>query len=102
MHTSGTTNLGGAATVEVTTASAWVVGFSAGLTPPTTVPGFSGLLEIDPTTLQGTVGGIGAASPVVPIPNQPSLAGLNLFMQGVVLNTSNALEFRNLTGIHVW
>ena len=64
----------------------------------TAVPGL-GLLRIDPqsigASLLGTTGQDGRCSFAVPLPLQPSLAGLEVYWQGVVV-TANGLR---LTGL---
>ncbi len=97
----GVTQNGSTPTFEVQTSLLWVVGFATALQAPAPVPGVSGNLRLDPTTLITTVAGVGNTSLPIVIPANPALAGFEFFAQGVVW-TGSALEFRNVSGMLVW
>jgi streptogramin lyase len=102
VNTTGTTNLGNTATIDVQTGSLWVLGFAeALLLPGVPVPGLVGILKLDPTSIAGTLSGIGPASISLPIPNDPGLVGYDLVMQGLIF-TGTDLEFSNISGVKVW
>jgi streptogramin lyase len=102
VETFGVTAINNAPTVQVQAAPStlWVVGYALALTTPTPVPGFGGLLRIDPTTLVNTTAGVGNNSTPIPVPNDPTLAGFEFFVQGVTVGAT--LDFQNVSGIRVW
>ena len=79
----------------------WVVGFALSTIPPTPVPGFGGVLQLNPGTIVTTSAGVGNASLPIAIPADPSLAGFEFFAQGVTLGATG-FDFQNLTGMLVW
>lgn len=97
----GVTQNGSTPTFEVKSALLWVVAFALSTIPPTPVPGFGGVLQIDPTTIVTTSVGVGNASLPIAIPADPSLAGFEFFAQGVTLGASG-FDFQNLSGMLVW
>jgi hypothetical protein len=101
VHTAGTTQIGNTPTIEISSTALWVLGYAAGLVPPTPVPGFSGKLLLNPGLLLTTSTGIGSASIPLAIPNTSTLQGYELFLQGIVL-AGGVIEFRNLTGLKIW
>jgi streptogramin lyase len=99
----GVTMNGGVPTFGVQAAPVlWVVGYAGALLPaPTPVPGFGGLLAIDPSTLGSTTAGVGSASLPFPIPANPALINVEVFAQGATFNGAG-FDFENVTGLKVW
>ncbi|HEX6813664.1 MAG TPA: hypothetical protein VF384_18740 [Planctomycetota bacterium] len=99
----GTTQNGSTPTFEViaTPATLWLVGFALAEIPPTPIPGFGGVLQIDPLSLVLTSAGVGNASLPIVIPADPTLAGFEFFAQGIAFN-GLGFDFKNFTGMKVW
>lgn len=99
----GVTVNGGTPTFEVRAgAILWVVGFAGALLPaPAPIPGFGGLLAIDPGTLGNTAAGVGSASLPIAIPANPALIDFEFFAQGVTFNGAG-FDFQNVSGLKVW
>ncbi|HZN39025.1 MAG TPA: hypothetical protein VFD82_09485 [Planctomycetota bacterium] len=97
----GVTQNGNTPTFEVKSTALWIVGFALSTIPPTPVPGFGGVLQINPGTLVTTSAGVGNASLPIAIPADPSLAGFEFFAQGVTFG-GTGFDFQNLTGMLVW
>jgi streptogramin lyase len=97
----GVTQNGSTPTFEVRTASLWIVAFALSRIPPTPIPGFGGLLQLDPTTIVLSSAGVGNGSLPIAIPPDPALAGFEFFAQGVRFN-GVGFDFQNLTGMLVW
>jgi len=95
----GPTNTGSTMSFDIQAgpATVWAVGFSFTLIPPTPVPGFSGLLRIDPTVLIQTNIGVGNQS--IPFTLLPSWLGIEAYVQGLDLST---FTFLNTSGIKIW
>ncbi|MCU0867534.1 MAG: hypothetical protein MUC36_27450 [Planctomycetes bacterium] len=102
VETFGTTAINSTPTVEVQAAPStlWVVGYALALTAPTPVPGFGGLLRLDPTTLVNTTAGVGSNSTPIPVPNDPTLVGFEFFVQGITVGAT--LDFQNVSGMKIW
>ncbi|MBM3961267.1 MAG: hypothetical protein FJ306_05100 [Planctomycetes bacterium] len=99
----GSTQNGATPTFAITAPSTqlWVVAFSLGLVPATPVPGFGGVLRIDPIQQVFSAAGLGSSSVPIAIPSNPGLVGFEFFAQGVTFN-GVGFDFRNLTGMLVW
>lgn len=95
----GATSTGSTMSFDIQAAptTAWAVGFSFTLIPPTPVPGFGGLLRIDPTILIQTNFGVGNQS--IPFTLLPSWLGIEAYVQGLDLST---FTFLNTSGIKIW
>ncbi len=101
VDTTGSTQIGSTPSINVKGGSAWAIGFSDGLVcPGIPVPGFLGSVML--TNLITTIGGIGAVSTPLAIPNNAALQGQQLHLQGVIVTAALQLEFRNVTGIVIW
>src|SRR5690606_25682232 len=67
---------------------------------PIAIPGISGRLRLDPTTIAGVVGPIGVPGGVsLTVPSDPALDGARLFAQAIVGTT--ALAFTNEVGVQL-
>jgi streptogramin lyase len=102
VETFGVTAINDTPTVQVQAAPStlWVVGYALALTTPTPVPGFGGLLRLDPSTLVNTTAGIGNNSTPIPVPNDPTLVGFEFFVQGITVGAT--LDFQNVSGMKIW
>jgi len=97
----GVTVNGGTPSFEVKSTALWIVAFALSTIPPTPVPGFGGVLQVNPGSVVSTNAGVGNGSLPIAIPPNPALAGFEFFAQGVTFN-GVGFDFQNLTGMLVW
>lgn len=97
----GVTQNGSTPTFEVKSTALWLVAYALSTIAPTPVPGFGGLLKVNPGTVVLTTAGVGNASLPIAIPADPALAGFEFFAQGVTFN-GTGFDFKNLSGMLVW
>jgi streptogramin lyase len=97
----GVTVNGGTPSFEVKSTALWIVAFALSTIPPTPVPGFGGLLQVNPGSVVLTTAGVGNGSLPIAIPPNPALAGFEFFAQGVTFN-GVGFDFQNLSGMLVW
>ena len=97
----GVTVNGGTPTFEVKSTALWIVAFALSTIPPTPVPGFGGVLQVNPGSVVLTTAGVGNGSLPIAIPPNPALAGFEFFAQGVTFN-GVGFDFQNLSGMLVW
>ena len=95
------TQNGSTGVFQVQTPLLWIVGYATSLFPPTPVPGFGGLLRIDPGTLALTSAGVGNTTLPIAIPANPGLIDFEFFTQGVTFNGAG-FDFQNVSGMKVW
>ncbi len=106
-QTTGITQVGNTPTVDVTTPAGtfWVMAFGFDLVATGmgyTDPAFTGEFFLEPSLiLPVNLSGVGSTSIPFPIPNDPSFAGLEFFMQGVYIGGAGN-GFTNVTGLLIW
>lgn len=105
VDTTGNSGLGGTVSINVRQnagVDVWVTAFANDvLATPTPVPGFGGVMQIDPTTVALITAGTGTNSTPLTIPTTPNLIGSCLFIQGAYLNGST-FQLGNLSGVAIW
>lgn len=107
VNTTGISSIGNAPSFDSQAAPTtfWLLTFSFGLVAPgtgITLPGFGGEMLLDPVLgLGATVSGLGSSSLPLPIPNDPSFQGIEIFAQGFAA-TGAVVQFTNVTGVKFW
>lgn len=99
----GVTMNGSTPTFEVASPAAqlWLVAYSVALITPSPIPGFGGLLGIDPAGVVLTAAGLGSASLPFAIPTNPAFAGVEFYSQGVTFD-GVGFNFQNISGMRIW
>lgn len=102
--TTGSSQVGGLVrvdTVSLTPTTSSVL-FSSGAAAPTSIGGIAGTFQMALPILVATPVTANSSSLALPLPLDPSLAGVELFVQGLVLTGQPGFSFANRNSIRIW
>jgi streptogramin lyase len=102
--TTGSSQVGGLVRVETLslTPSTSSVLFSSGVAVPTSIGGIAGTLQMALPILVATPVTANSSSLALPLPLDPALAGVELFVQGLIVSGQPGLAFANRNSIRIW
>lgn len=102
--TTGSSQVGGLVRVDTLslTPSTSSVLFSSGAAAPTTIGGIGGTFQMALPILVATPVTANSSSLALPLPLDPGLAGVELFVQGLVLTGQPGFSFANRNSIRIW